>query len=200
MQLWECSWKSCRLGLNASGSGPDAASAVVAVVVTSVDVQRCQNSNWQAKSRTESEQAWGWVTVFTPETKLRNWCNMWISTSEKSLLRDKTACLWRGGRIQKEMFAWRQWVEIEMGGGLRQEQTVGYSFWCRHWLFLYCLLPELSIKHALWCLGSLNRKNLNVYPCFTEFSKTQEIAILKKKKEKILTLIYFLVVHSVKDN
>ena len=43
------------------------------------------------------------------------------------------------------------------------------------------------------------RKNLNVHPCFTEFSKTQEAMILKKKK-KILTLIYILVVHSMRDN
>lgn len=44
------------------------------------------------------------------------------------------------------------------------------------------------------------RKNSNVLPCFTEFSKIQEATILKKKKKKILTLIYILVVHSVKDN
>ena len=27
------------------------------------------------------------------------------------------------------------------------------------------------------------RKNLNVHPCFTEFSKTQEAMILKKKEK-----------------
>ena len=44
------------------------------------------------------------------------------------------------------------------------------------------------------------RKNSNVHPCFTEFSKTQEVTIFGEKKKKILTLFYFLVVHSVKDN
>lgn len=43
------------------------------------------------------------------------------------------------------------------------------------------------------------RKNSDVHPCLTEFSKTQgEATILKKKKN--LVLFYFLVIYYTKDD